>query len=143
MSDEENLPFDDAPARQKPVNQENSPAGPFDVEPVDAIVFAKSNDAPETRAAATLLEAIPEFEREAAPEAPKQENHSSWTPKPENTELPQPQLYKQSEEYHSKKTEKVYFPAVGKLIIYFLIVAVPLALLAGAVLWGMKLVGAF
>ena len=140
---EDTLPFDDAPSRQKTVGEDNPTAGPFDVEPVDAIVFAKSSDAPETRAAATLLDAIPEFEREAAPEAPKQEDHSSWTPKPQGAAPEkQPEMYKPAVEYNSKQTEKVTFPAVGKLIIFFLIVAVPLALLTGAVIWGMKLVGA-
>lgn len=55
--------------------------GPFAVGPVDPIVYRKSVDAPELRAAAALLSAQHlEIPREDAPAVPDRQTFKDWTP---------------------------------------------------------------
>lgn len=58
-----------------------SSASPFAGEPVDPMVFRKSQDAPELRAAAALLKAqLPAVPREEAPVATPRQSFGPWTP---------------------------------------------------------------
>lgn len=61
---------------------EEKPKNPFAVEPVDAIVFKKSSDAPELRAGASaaVRKTAPERVVVPVPEAPVKENFVSWIP---------------------------------------------------------------
>lgn len=135
------------------LNEENiKPVGnsPFGVAPVDPLVFKKTTDSPELRAAAAYvpISATP-AEREKPPEQPTKKDYSSWTPGTPTgvTAIAEPPKTHKKPNFQKKEKnvpiEKIK-PDIGnslKIIFTIIAIIVPLAMLAGAIYIGVMLVG--
>lgn len=135
------------------LNEEDiKPVGnsPFGVAPVDPLVFKKTTDSPELRAAAAYvpISTVP-AEREKPPEQPEKKDYGSWTPGAPTGVTPVPETLKPEVKPSSEEKEKTVpvkksKPDIGnglKIIFTVLAIIVPLAMLAGAIYIGVMLVG--
>lgn len=135
--------FEDVETVNDDENVEPSKNSPFGVAPVDPLVFKKSTDSPELRAAAAYvpISSTP-VERAKPPSEPVKQDYGSWTPGlPTGATEAVKQL--KVKEPPTPKVKEPEVKQVGKrLKILFTTVAivVPLAILAGTIYLGVILI---
>lgn len=124
---------------------------PFGVAPVDPLVFKKTTDSPELRAAAAYVPiSTVQAEREKPPEQPVKKDYSSWTPgatitgatpvPTSSVEKIEPAVKEKVKKSALKKTNAGLGNGL-KILFTVLAIVVPLAMLAGAIYIGVMLVG--
>lgn len=132
------LDRDDAQADNDDWDAPEAPAegGPFGVAPVDRIVYRKTEDAPELRAAAAYVPITAAHRNlpSPAPVAPSKQDFNDWTPAVESNDLPvNPEPYTDPELRSVSSTARVVFTVLA--------VAIPVLLVGGAILLGLSISG--
>lgn len=116
---------------------------PFGVAPVDPLVFKKTTDSPELRAAAAYIpiSTVP-VEREKAPEEPTRQDFDSWTPglpTSPNTVVAEVQETKTKQEKVKNISPQIKIQNPVRIVFTVLAVVIPLGLLAAAIYFGILL----
>lgn len=107
--------------------------GPFNVDPVDPLVYRRIDDIPETRPAASALGAGQRLTvREEPPKPPAKREYAEWTPGGQ-ADIPQPM----------DEFEQVGMSPLTRTLVVVAIVLVPLLLVALAVRYAASLYGTF
>ena len=119
----------ETPSPKEGETLESKIKGPFGMEPVDPIVFIKTNDNPELRLAASKIPFFTEIEiKEPAPVKPKKRKYTEWIPGFKTDSV-------KNNDIENSKNKNSF----GKVAVALVIFAIPISLIIFIVKIGLSL----